>query len=722
MIDDARSVFYTLQNHKEISVYHITSKDSAQVPKFVARMKDICRIANFRLPNTGMLNASDFKITWLGVTSEKESKGIHLVAMTSHGVRLYFTHSSRGYGYGSWSSTQNTPNALELVAVRAPPPKGLGQTSEGGMIPYQLQMQTNDFPPQHPGLAGAYPAFYSDGIFIAASPYNAEPHRQADNIFCVARSAQRLLGSTSALGGGVGPREELTDTATDLLIAGQTRLIAEARNLRYEAGTAAERISPLASQMIRPARVFLLLTNTSLVVLAEQRPVDNLRALLELGNAPSDQSIRDFANKYGLAQTMAMSLAIASRNSQLSVPADAVLSTISSTSTISGGTAHAGFSPRHLSQEAASRAFRIFFDSGSPRYEPAPFTSSGALSEGRVIFSPRHDGLAIYASRLMRLFWNEKIAKKAPLNGEPNRLDSNLDTTVLTRAQLDLQQLHLFIQRHASFLGIDANVAKPGGVSEDERRAVRAEQDSMSALAKLIGRTLEALSFVLLLIDYKMPAIIARCRSELQSQLLSQTYADLITSQAGRDVARGLVEAVIDAQIASQVSIDAVADVLQERCGSFCNADDVRLYKALEALRRAKEATDASDRFDNLHESLRLLLKSSTQLPFEKLKAAVTDYTSLRFPQGSIQLPLQCAQLWDPKGLASAHYYDGRPASSSEEVRKAFEARSQCYDLILQALASFDDALDEAMNVKGSNTYRQTWSECFGKDFHQTLS
>ena len=208
-----------------------------------------------------------------------------------------------------------------------------------------------------------------------------------------------------------------------------------------------------------------------------------------------------------------------------------------------------------------------------------------------------------------------------------------------------------------------------------------------------------------------MPAIIARCSSELQAQLLNLTFADLITSRAGRDTARGLVEAVIDAQIASQVSIDAVADVLQERCGSFCNADDVRLYKALEGLRRAKEAVDVSERNENLTESLRLLLRAAGQLPFEKLKAACNDFTALRFPQGAVQLPLRCAELWDPKGVAVGYYADGKPADAPEEVRKAYQLRFQCYDLILQSLAAFDDALDEAVNAQTKDSIRQQEGE-----------
>ncbi|KDN50361.1 nucleoporin-domain-containing protein [Tilletiaria anomala UBC 951] len=702
LVDDRRNVIYTLHNRREISVYHLLTKDSSQAPKFVARAKDICRLANFQCPNTGMLNANDFQITWLGTTTEKESKGVHLVAMTSNGVRLYFSHIRRGYGYGSWSTTTNSiPNGLDLIYTRPSPPKGQMQTAEGGMVGYQLQTQTSDFPPQHPGISQALHGFYGDGIFIAASPYPGDPQGQTDNIFCVQRSMQRAVASSIGVGAGAGQhREELTDTASDLLVPGVTWAIAEAKNPQLETMIDVERISPLATQVLRPPRVFLILSSGGLVILVEQRPIDSLRTLLEIGTA-FDQPVGDFFRKYGLSQACAMTLAIASRNSQLTTSAESVLHTVLAPGADSLAKEEGMFATRYLSPEVVNAAFRIYFDwGGAPRYEAPPFPSQSA-SEGKVVFSARHDALAMYTARLMRVFWNAKIARKTPVVGDPNRLDSNLDAQVLAKAQQDLQELHGFIQRHAQLLGIGAKASSATVTLPDEKRAEQAEQESLTALSKVIARTLEALSFALLLIDYKMPTIITGCKPELQTQLLSLTYADLITTSAGREAARGVVEAVIDVLIASQVSIDAVADVLQERCGSFCNADDVRLYKALEGLRRAREALDQNERIESLRESLRLLLRAAAQLPFDKLKAACTDFAAMQFAQGAIQLPLRCAALWDSKNLAISYY--AAQQQGSDEARKAYHLRSHCYSLVLESLAKFDDALNEAVNQREKN-------------------
>lgn len=117
------------------------------------------------------------------------------------------------------------------------------------------------------------------------------------------------------------------------------------------------------------------------------------------------------------------------------------------------------------------------------------------------------------------------------------------------------------------------------------------------------------------------------------------TFAELLTTTKGRDVARGLVGAVINQQIGRHLSVrssaallfsterrkltlvivqvDAISETLQQRCGSFCSTDDVLLYKAIESMRRARDSYDAAERTESLRESLRcvgspLLLLSSS--------------------------------------------------------------------------------------------------------------
>lgn len=69
------------------------------------------------------MEASDFELESIHVISKAESKKVHLVAITTTGYRLYFSHHKDVLRMTFLSPTPDAPpNALELVHVRLPPP------------------------------------------------------------------------------------------------------------------------------------------------------------------------------------------------------------------------------------------------------------------------------------------------------------------------------------------------------------------------------------------------------------------------------------------------------------------------------------------------------------------------------------------------------------------------------------------------------------------------
>lgn len=729
-IDSARNVIYTLHKGTEIEIHHLSSQDLSRAPVKIARARDICRHANMICPNTTLLQPNEFRITWMMPLGLGESKSVHLVAITSKGVRLYFTNQRGGWrtlsGYASTSSLtsteSSTPTCLELIYVRPPPPAGQTQSAEGGMTVQQFQQQqqqqqsniqgntsysqsfsTSDFAPHQPVINEVNHAYYSDGIFLAASQYSLEPTGSLDCILCVSRAIPSIdVGRTTSmatipagLGMGIGGNAashtrgaDLADTATDVVVQGATWAIAEVSR-KSIVKRVEDRLHPLALQMLQPPRVFLILTSSGLFVLIEQRPIDTLKGLLQVGTL-YDQTIHEFFKKFGQSQSCAMSLAIASQNSILTIAPE---SHLSSTKT-------QGDVPRYLSQEVISHAWRIFFDfGGHPRYEPPPYPSQPA-SDGKVTLSGRHDGLAIYLTRLLRPFWNQPITKKELIPGEGQRQNANILASTLVGPQRELLSLRKFLDQNAQLFGLGSDGAAPGSKSnprqssgnmEGDQIALQTEKDSFDAIRLLLSRSLEALSFVLLLVDYKLPNLVQRCRPEVQSQLAQLTFADLVTTKVGRDVGRSLVEAVIDVQIASQVNVDVVADVLQERCGGFCNSDDVRLYKALECIRRAKEATKIRDELgktEALKESLRLLNRATGNLPMDKLEAICANYRELKFVSGAIELPLQCVANWDKGRVAESYRAQGMP--ENDPRKSVYNLSMRCYGLVLDTLESLD--------------------------------
>lgn len=224
--------------------------------------------------------------------------------------------------------------------------------------------------------------------------------------------------------------------------------------------------------------------------------------------------------------------------------------------------------------------------------------------------------------------------------------------------------------------------------------AYQAEQKSLSALRQLLTQTVEAISFILLLIDYRISDIVALCTPDEQRSISELSYQTLVTTKKGRDLARSLVSAVINQQIGRQLSVDAISDTLQQRCGSFCSADDVLLYKAIEATRRAKDTPSSVERLESLRESLRLFTKAASHLSLDRLKDICAEYNGLNYPLGTVDLCLACADKWDTGRRGLSHWLDGCP--SNDPRSSAFDLRKSCYALIFEGLEKTDQRLNEA--------------------------
>lgn len=83
------------------------------------------------------------------------------------------------------------------------------------------------------------------------------------------------------------------------------------------------------------------------------------------------------------------------------------------------------------------------------------------------------------------------------------------------------------------------------------------------------------------------------------------------------------------------IQIDTLSELLQQRCGSFCQPGDVVLYKAEESIRRAESARDPSERTDYLNESLRLFSKAAGNVSIPRLQDVAKRYRSLDFTVGT---------------------------------------------------------------------------------------
>ncbi|KAK1023273.1 hypothetical protein LTS16_025033 [Friedmanniomyces endolithicus] len=120
--------------------------------------------------------------------------------------------------------------------------------------------------------------------------------------------------------------------------------------------------------------------------------------------------------------------------------------------------------------------------------------------------------------------------------------------------------------------------------------------------------------FVLVLFDERLEDILAVLREESRRKGRDLTFEQLFISAPGSELAKELVKAIVNRNIANGSNVDGVAEALRRRCGSFCSADDVVIFKAQEQVKRASEAGGQSD-------TGRVLLNESQRL-FQKVAGA----------------------------------------------------------------------------------------------------
>ena len=318
--DHARDCFYALTAQNAISVYRTAGEKAIQ---HVQTLSNLLKAAQDKAPKSPAITPQTFSIVALHVIPPGSSQNdVHLVAVTTTGLRLYFCPGMSGYGYTYGGPSGSSQRILQLTHVRLPPSNLLHPDE-----------QALTFPPALPGYGAAAPqsehvsrpfvikdldnSCYEAGLVVSAQPGDTEG---TDFILCLSPDLTRIgsFGQVNgpqaqqpaypnAYGSNPGPsRPLLTEYATLLAIPGKTWAMAPVPRPSLAAVSASPANSPapsclneLATQFSEPSRQFMILTNVGLTFLAKRRALDYLKAVIEEfqveGNA---QPLIQFRDRY----------------------------------------------------------------------------------------------------------------------------------------------------------------------------------------------------------------------------------------------------------------------------------------------------------------------------------------------------------------------------------------------------------------------------------------
>ena len=317
--DISRGCFYTLSGNNTISVYKTSGDKSIQ---HLQTLSNLYKLAQDKAPGSPALTPKSFIIVSLHVVEPNRSQsGIQLIAMTSNGVRIFFSPSAGvGYSY-SFGSQSGATRTLHLIHVRLPPanlihPDEQANPHNAAVAGYGVQAQ---LPQQisRPYIVSTLDcSCYDSGLTLAAQ--QGEPD-DSDFMLCLSPDLAKIgaLGQVqapptqqpaqynAAYGTVAGPsRPPLTEYATLLRIPGRTWAMASVPRPQLAACAATPPdcpapvgINELATQFSEPARQFLILTNTGVSIVFKRRAMDYLKDVIEEfqaeGNAQNLISFRD---------------------------------------------------------------------------------------------------------------------------------------------------------------------------------------------------------------------------------------------------------------------------------------------------------------------------------------------------------------------------------------------------------------------------------------------
>jgi nuclear pore complex protein Nup155 len=279
----------------------------------------------------------------------------------------------------------------------------------------------------------------------------------------------------------------------------------------------------------------------------------------------------------------------------------------------------------------------------------------------------------------------------------------------------DLLSLKEFLESNKSFIdGLAGPDALGRASTKQDEISLQAEHRALHSLVVLVENIIEGIAFVQVLFEEQITAIMSSLSNETRQQVRNLTYEGLFSTANGKDMAKELVKAIVNRNIANGSNVETVAEALRRRCGTFCSAEDVIIFKAQELLKRSSEAGNESESGRNLlNESLRLFKQVAGSLTMEQLQWAVRNFTSMQFYAGAIQLALDVAKESDRGNRALAWIQEGRQAqvrlygaelqNLTHQIQDpratAFNSRKRCYNLIHEVIMNLDQASSQAPSM-----------------------
>ncbi|KAF2091757.1 non-repetitive nucleoporin [Saccharata proteae CBS 121410] len=665
VVDDSRNLLYTLSNESTIRVFHMRNMASLD-NVFTISMLSIRKHMTHWLPTESPHTmGSHTQIISISPIATNESLRLSLLAVTNTGTRIYLSATSATDGSSSLSLS------MQVQHVKFPP----GQPGAQQAMPTH-QTQIGNYQPAQAIDTNSQTltvttraARFAPGYFLCFVRPGGE---NREKLFLTTPDSARIAKPQE-----VAQRPRFYEVGQWMSMSGDVRdvgLVTPPFGPVPPLPSATGFGNEMAFQFDLPSSEFVIMTGDGIYTIRRRRLVDILAAAMQRGGGVDGEEaeIKYFVRSYGRVETCATALAVACGQA----------SEVTSENRVG----------KLTDRETLDKARRAFIESGGkPTYNENLQEDGNTAQIDLVQTSPRHAGLALYMSRLVRSLWKAPIVREGVSATGGLAVAPSVSLPKLQGISKDLVRLREFLDTNKNFIdGLSGPEALGRVGPQHEQIALQGEHRALHSLVKLLTNIIEGISFVLALFDEPVDEVLLSLPDDQRLAVRNLTFENLFCSAEGTNIAKELVKAIVNLNIAKGSNVDTVADGLRRRCGSFCSPDDVIIFKAQEQLKQASELGANSDAGRaKLNESANNFSTVSASLSMPLLQAVIDRYIEMEFYAGAIRLALRVADHLDRGKKALSFVKDGSPENDPRQA--AFESRKACYKLVYKTIEAVDE-------------------------------
>ncbi|GMT24338.1 hypothetical protein PFISCL1PPCAC_15635 [Pristionchus fissidentatus] len=682
VIDSTRNILYTLTTKSSIQVFDLGVKGEECVKAVTLSIGQIMHEATSM--TQGQHEASFFSsIVALSAIPSTQSYKVNLVAVSSKGVRIYFSCMPKQQPRQQQQAYLNEMSPTQLMSMEECRPRCLR------MLHVRLS----------PGICPS--SLYSEapqGVYAA----------QVDSTLSVMTTTGRDV--VFALSNLYHPQQDV-ETMNELKMDGHVWAMSWERKRKLSSGVIPSGFipalipHPFYTQHYTNDEQLLLFTNNALYVFVHRSPLDTFRAALSEKGHGEGESIMELCKSLGSINALVMAVSILSSeaSSDISLKDKAarlifgwkdeaeIVDTHTMRLVSPGETSLVEWqtklkSPLHSSTPHVDVGMGAFsaFSPSSPLDRSSVHGKDGPF---QFKASTRHDALYSYFSRLVYPLWHSPLA----MMKADGQMIPSLPCVEMEWMALELVKLGRAMDEFTLVPKMINPLVRTGDTSihaQFQSEAATRERQSLFGLRLLVTQTSETLYLWAIAVNQGLHQVTVNMEEESKGEMTHRRLSELATNPALNSM---VIKTLIEFFLGDDGGTKELSERLRRLCSNLYSKEDALVTAALELLERvlASPSNGSSSRL--LEEAVRLLKESVSKLDLEQVAEKLIK---LRAFESVVDLSLLRAAKDDPLQLAINVYRNGgkMDAESMDVVNK----RAAAYGVITKMM---DDLRSPSISV-----------------------